>query len=78
MKKALFMYLALLSAETLQAESRAVNSRMSVAGEYRLQEDVYVVSEVPGYNAWPMIQAVGDKLICTYSRGSGHSIGEGR
>ena len=36
------------------------------------------VSECPGYNAWPMIQAIGEKLVCAYSRGSGHSIGEGR
>ena len=35
-----------------------------------------VVENAPGYNAWPMIQAVDGKLICTYSRGSGHSIGE--
>ena len=37
-----------------------------------------VVENSPGYNAWPMIQAVDGRLICTYSRGSGHSIGEGR
>lgn len=37
-----------------------------------------VVANTPGYNAWPMVQAVGGKLFCTYSRGSGHSIGEGR
>lgn len=37
----------------------------------------FVVQDVPGYNSWPMIQALGDKLVCTYSRGSAHSIGEG-
>ena len=31
-----------------------------------------------GYNAWPMIQVVGGKLVCAYSRGSSHTIGEGR
>lgn len=36
------------------------------------------VESKSGYNAWPMIQFTGDRLICTYSRGSGHSIGEGR
>ena len=36
------------------------------------------VESKPGYNAWPMIQSAGGRLICTYSRGSGHSIGEGR
>lgn len=30
-----------------------------------------------GYNAWPMIQAIGDKLVCAYSRGSAHTIDEG-
>lgn len=37
----------------------------------------FVVENRPGYNSWPMMQAVGDRLICTYSRGSGHTIGEG-
>lgn len=36
-----------------------------------------VVEEKPGYNSWPMMQCVGGRLVCTYSRGSGHSIGEG-
>jgi hypothetical protein len=36
----------------------------------------HVVQDVSGYNSWPMMQAIGDKLVCTYSRGSGHSIGE--
>jgi len=36
-----------------------------------------VVQDVAGYNSWPMIQALGDKLVCAYSRGSGHTIAEG-
>ena len=36
----------------------------------------YVVQNVSGYNSWPMMQAIGNKLVCTYSRGSAHSIGE--
>lgn len=36
----------------------------------------HVVQNVSGYNSWPMIQAIGDKLVCVYSRGSAHSIGE--
>jgi hypothetical protein len=36
----------------------------------------YVVQEAKRYNSWPMIQAIGDKLVCVYSRGSAHSIGE--
>ena len=35
-----------------------------------------VVQEAHGYNSWPMIQAMGEKLVCVYSRGSGHTIGE--
>ena len=36
----------------------------------------HVVQDVSGYNSWPMIQAIGDKLVCVYSRGTGHTIGE--
>jgi hypothetical protein len=35
-----------------------------------------VVQSVRGYNSWPMIQAIGEKLVCVYSRGSAHSIGD--
>jgi hypothetical protein len=35
-----------------------------------------VVQAVRGYNSWPMIQALGEKLVCVYSRGTAHSIGE--
>ncbi|MEO9930339.1 sialidase family protein [Rhodopirellula bahusiensis] len=38
--------------------------------------EAHVVQDVSGYNSWPMTQAIGEKLVCTYSRGSGHSIGE--
>ena len=37
-----------------------------------------VVQDVPGYNSWPMIQAIGDRLVCAYSRGSAHTIDEGK
>jgi hypothetical protein len=36
----------------------------------------FLVEDVNGYNSWPMMQSIGDKLICVYSRGSGHTIGE--
>ena len=29
-----------------------------------------------GYSTWPMIQSVNGRLICIYSRGTGHDIGE--
>lgn len=35
-----------------------------------------VVQDARGYNSWPMMQAIGHKLVCVYSRGSGHTIGE--
>jgi hypothetical protein len=36
----------------------------------------HVVQDARGYNSWPMIQAIGETLVCVYSRGSGHTIGE--
>lgn len=36
----------------------------------------FMVEDKKGYNSWPMMQALGDKLVCVYSRGSGHTIGE--
>lgn len=36
----------------------------------------HVVQDVSGYNSWPMIQAIGKKLVCVYSRGTAHTIGE--
>ncbi|MGV3664352.1 MAG: sialidase family protein [Prosthecobacter sp.] len=37
----------------------------------------HVVQEGGGYNSWPMLQAIGDKLVCVYTRGKGHNISEG-
>lgn len=34
------------------------------------------VQDVSGYNSWPVIEALGDKLVCVYSRGKGHDIVE--
>ena len=36
----------------------------------------FIVEDTKGYNSWPMMQAIGDKLVCVYSRGSGHTINE--
>jgi len=60
----------------------AADARMSATGDYRLPENAQVVSEVPGYNSWPMMQAVGDRLFCSYSRDNarpkdGHTINSG-
>lgn len=35
-----------------------------------------VVQEAKGYNSWPMLQAIGEKLICVYSRGKAHTIAD--
>lgn len=37
-----------------------------------------IVEACPGYNSWPMVQALGKRLVCAYSRGSAHTIGEGK
>ncbi len=29
----------------------------------------FLVEDVKGYNSWPMMQAIGNKLVCVYSRG---------
>ncbi len=39
-------------------------------------EKPYIVQNVKGYNSWPMLQTIGEKLVCVYSRGSGHTINE--
>jgi hypothetical protein len=39
---------------------------------------VSVVQSAPEYNSWPMVQSLGDKVVCAYSRGSAHTIHEGR
>ena len=37
---------------------------------------VTVVQDCPGYNSWPMVQSLANRLICAYSRGSAHTIDE--
>ena len=51
-------------------------------GDCRMPANAYVVQNVPGYNSWPMIQAMGPTLVCTYSRDNarpadGHTIHPG-
>ncbi|MBQ4144310.1 MAG: exo-alpha-sialidase [Thermoguttaceae bacterium] len=38
----------------------------------------HTVQDAPGYNSWPVMQSLGSKLVCVYSRGTAHSIGEGK
>ena len=46
------------------------------AGALFAAPTVSVVQDVPGYNSWPMTQAVGKRIVCAYSRGSAHTIDE--
>ena len=39
--------------------------------------EAVVVHGAERYNSWPMIQAVGRRLVCVYSRGSEHTVDEG-
>ncbi len=39
--------------------------------------EAYIVEDKKGYNSWPMMQAWRGKLVCIYTRGSGHTINEG-
>ena len=69
--------LSVLGALNLQGADR-----MSRAGDCRLPEKAFVVADEPGYNSWPMIQAMGTKLVCSYSRDNalpkdGHTIDPG-
>ena len=34
------------------------------------------VEDSPGYNSWPMCQTLGEKIVCTYSKGSEHDVFE--
>jgi len=60
------------------AQSSGNPSRTTAGTEKSLRALVEprVVQEAKGYNSWPMIQAMGDKLVCVYSRGTGHLINE--
>ena len=46
------------------------------ASDESLPSKTYVVQDVRGYNSWPMIQALGGKLVCAYSRGNAHDVWE--
>ena len=66
----------------LTATAMGDGVRTSATGDYRLPLKAHVISDVPGYNSWPMIQAAGTKLFCSYSRDNarpkdGHTINPG-
>ena len=66
----------------IAALAKGDGARISATGDYRLPLKAHVISAVPGYNSWPMIQAAGTKLFCSYSRDNarpkdGHTINPG-
>ena len=72
----------LVIAALLASAAYSEEARTSATGDFRLPEKAHVVSDVPGYNSWPMIQAMGTKLVCSYSRDNalpkeGHTISPG-
>ena len=76
----LFLSLAPVAAGVAVSFGESV--RMNAAGDCRLPEKAFVITDVPGYNSWPMIQAMGSKLVCSYSRDNarpkdGHTIDPG-
>lgn len=40
---------------------------------FRVDDTASCVEDSPGYNSWPMCQTLGEKIVCTYSRGSEHN-----
>lgn len=57
--------------------STALAAVMTVAAVLAAPCAPYTVQDCKGYNSWPMMQALGRRLVCTYSRGTGHNISEG-
>ncbi len=41
-----------------------------------LSKRIFTVQDCPGYNSWPMLQNIGQRLVCAYSRGTRHDIAE--
>lgn len=78
----LLMTLGSVRCVALSAATETATVRMNAAGDCRLPEKAFVVTDVPGYNSWPMIHAMGSKIVCSYSRDNarpkdGHRITPG-
>ncbi len=57
-------------------------AELTGTGDCRMPENAVIVQNVRGYNSWPMIQAMGKRLVCSYSRDNalppdGHTIHPG-
>lgn len=60
--------------DTFEAPVALLAAKMAPVSDLPAPENVETAK---GYNSWPMMQALGGKLVCVYSRGSAHTIGEG-
>ena len=54
--------------------SCVASAAMTPCGDVQIS----TVQAPPKYNSWPMVQTLGDKVVCAYSRGSAHTIDEGK
>ncbi len=70
-KKKLALVFTLLMANLCWVTGQTTNSDLC-----KNCAKTYIVQDVDGYNSWPMIQALGNKLVCVYSRGTAHDIGQ--
>ena len=66
----------------LRAAGECRTDQMANTGDYRMPDSAIVVQDVRGYNSWPMIQAMKDRIVCSYSRDNalpkdGHTIHPG-
>lgn len=60
--------------DTFDAASALLEIRLTPVKD---RHTPFVVEDSKGYNSWPMMQALGNKLVCVYSRGQAHTINEG-
>jgi hypothetical protein len=71
------LYAALLaSTATCFGASDPANSLGKTTQAVAALTKPLVVQEARRYNSWPMIQAIGEKLVCVYSRGTAHTIAD--
>ena len=71
MKSKVLPFAVLFACAHCMAEGRPMLTPRSAGAR------VSAVQDAPGYNSWPMVATVGGKIVCAYSRGAGHTIGEG-
>ena len=78
MKKTLLLFAGVFCAVFPAAAGATVSGGPGAKVDAADGVEVSVVQDVSGYNSWPMIASAAGKLVCAYSRGSAHTIDEGR